>query len=137
MDMTARAPQVVMADTLAVVPPDSPLMIWADPIRLQWTADEADFIRSELGPHATRWLQTLPAGCAVPSLLASFLAALPVCLWSVRIYRWLHCRGWDFETGCVLCGCNRTATVLCVRSLLVCFFIVCPLLFACQTAPHA
>ena len=46
MDMTARAPQVVMADTLAVVPPDSPLMIWADPIRLQWTADEADFIRS-------------------------------------------------------------------------------------------
>ena len=47
-------------DHLGVVPRDVPLLIWEDPQRLSWTADEAALLREAA---ATRWLtEEMPAG---------------------------------------------------------------------------
>jgi glycine/D-amino acid oxidase-like deaminating enzyme len=52
--------KVAFNDTLRAVPREAPMMIWTDPVRLPWTADE----REELGESDAirHLLEELPAG---------------------------------------------------------------------------
>ncbi|OAN48392.1 FAD-dependent oxidoreductase [Chloroflexus islandicus] len=52
--------KAAFADPLGVVPRTAPLLIWADPVQLDWSADERDEL---LADPATAWLAgPLPAG---------------------------------------------------------------------------
>lgn len=56
--------QAVFLDSLNVLPADGPLMIWADPVQLQWSRDELEAL-SEAGPEQQRWLRLLPSGTMI------------------------------------------------------------------------
>lgn len=52
--------KIAMEDHLGVLPRDLPMMIWNDPLRLPWSAEEEEELA---GSDETRWLtQTFPAG---------------------------------------------------------------------------
>jgi glycine/D-amino acid oxidase-like deaminating enzyme len=55
-----RHAKIAFTDTLGTVPRDAPMLIWADPVRLPWSADE----RAELeGSEEHRYLlEEIPAG---------------------------------------------------------------------------
>jgi sarcosine oxidase, subunit beta len=55
-----RHAKVAFTDSLGAVPRHAPMMIWADPVRLAWTADE----RAVLGeaPGVRHLLEEMPAG---------------------------------------------------------------------------
>ncbi len=52
--------KVAMADPLRVVPREAPLLIWSDPLRLAWTAEEKSDL--EEAPGSSRLLEEFPAG---------------------------------------------------------------------------
>jgi len=53
--------KVVLKDVLEVVPNDAPMMIFDDPINLEWSPEEREML-AEMGPSEQRLLMTLPGG---------------------------------------------------------------------------
>lgn len=52
--------KISMSDRLGIVPRDAPLIIWNDPIDLDWSTEEREML--EAAPETRRLLETFPAG---------------------------------------------------------------------------
>jgi glycine/D-amino acid oxidase-like deaminating enzyme len=55
-----RHAKVAFTDSLGAVPRHAPMMIWTDPVRLPWTADERAVLRE--APDVRHLLEEMPAG---------------------------------------------------------------------------